>query len=39
MSQTQNGISHVKICKAVTRNTQFIGVVATVELRPAQQLQ
>jgi hypothetical protein len=34
-----SGISHLNICKDVTRNTEFIGAVATVELRPAQQLQ
>jgi hypothetical protein len=36
---SQNGISHVKIRKAVTINTEITCTVVTLELRPAQQLQ
>ena len=37
ISQTRNGISHVNVRKAVTRNTEFTGPVVPFELRPAQE--
>jgi len=39
MSLKLNGLSQVNSGKAVTRNTEFIVALATLELRTVQQLQ
>jgi len=38
ITDTKRNIT-LNILKALTRNTEFIGAVATLELRPAQQVQ
>jgi len=39
MSVKLNGLSHVNSGKAVTRNTEIIGLLVKMELRTVQQLQ